>query len=275
MSQPAGQTPLVVFTSLAGAGAGLVAATAMFVAAGAPMSRQAVVVGVVLQAVGLAVSLTHLGRPLRATLALTRVGRSALSNEVLMATQSLMWGVGLVALTATGRSVKAVPLFAGAFSVLFLVSIGLVYRIRGQASWGGASICTPLTSGCLFGAITIRTLMGPGTPVTPLLLVLTLDAVMFLLRWRAIARLRWPVEPDRATTFLRRDRWLSARLVLLDAFPISLLIVWPTPLVIGVAAAGLVIDRWSFYAFGLPHTTEREIGRAEDAIATASIPQEP
>ena len=45
---------------------------------------------------------------------------------------------------------------AGVVNAAFLVSIGLVYRVRGQRTWRGCSAATPLTGGLAFGAIALQ-----------------------------------------------------------------------------------------------------------------------
>ena len=80
MSEHTGHWPLVAFTSLAIAGAGLVAASACFELLYGLDSGRVVATGAGLLAAGLLVSLGHLGRKRRAGLAVRRVGQSALRN---------------------------------------------------------------------------------------------------------------------------------------------------------------------------------------------------
>jgi len=81
------EPPLVLFTALATAGAGVGAAHLCLAFLGwapwVPPAGLMTLIGVLL-AVGLLFSVGHLGRPLRSPLALFRVGRSPLSNEVLV-----------------------------------------------------------------------------------------------------------------------------------------------------------------------------------------------
>ena len=161
MSGHSGHRSLVVFTSLAIAGAGLVSASACFELRYGLDSGRMVAAGAVLLATGLLVSLGHLGRKRRAGLAVRGAGRSALSNEALLAGLALAAAALAAGLDLAGAHARAVATaLAGAVNAAFLVSIGLVYRIRGQRTWRGFSAATPLTGGLAFGAIALQTLAG-------------------------------------------------------------------------------------------------------------------
>ncbi len=81
------ELPLVIFTSLATAGAGVATAHLSLLLLGwvplVPPFWVMALLGILL-AVGLLFSVGHLGRPSRGAFALIRVGRSPLSNEVLV-----------------------------------------------------------------------------------------------------------------------------------------------------------------------------------------------
>jgi mannose/fructose/N-acetylgalactosamine-specific phosphotransferase system component IIC len=62
---------------------------------------------------------------------------------------------------------------------------------------------------------------------------------------------------------------LAARFFLLDVVPFFMLAGVASPLAIPVAAAGLALDRFGFYALALQHTTEREIEETEARITAA------
>lgn len=263
-----GHGPLLAFTSLAMAGAGLVAAAACVDAAHRHDVLPALVTGVALQAIGLAISLGHLGQRRRAGLAIRGAGRSALSHEVVAAPLALACGALAAGAGTWAHPAVAVTVVAGATNALFLVSIGLVYRLRGQKTWQGASAVIPLTGGCAFGAIVIHSVSLAGGVSAGALLLIALDAAVFTKRWREVAALRLPAGQLAGHWMARRDQLLGARLFLLDVVPFFLLLAWPTPPAALVAAAGLLVDRFGFYALAVQHTTEREVGAAEDLIAS-------
>lgn len=261
--------PLVVFTGLAIAGAGLVAAApVLWASVPAKVSTMAVAAGVALQALALVVSLLHLGRKSRAPLAARRAGRSALSNEILMAGAALAASAALLALGWREPAPAAMRSLAGALCAGCLVAIGLVYRIPGQLTWMGPAALTPLSAGCAFGAVCIQALVPEldGVP-RAVVAILGIDAAIFLLRWQETAALDVSVVGRVAGPFWpRRHQWLFARFFLLDAVPLAVLLVWPTPVVIAVAATGLAIDRLAFYGLAVQHTTEREVERVDEEI---------
>lgn len=259
--------PLVMFTSLAIAGGGLVAADAVLMLAGQPMYVPAVVTGGILEALALGVSLSHLGRKARAPLAVCGAGRSALSNEIICAGLAVAATAALVALAARGPVPAAARVAAGLLNAAFLAAIGLVYLIRGQATWGGAAALTPLTGGCAFGAVLIQMMAVSGGVLRGVVFLVGTDAAVFLLRWQEAGTVeRTGARPDES--FLAwRHQWFAARFFLLDVVPFFLLFFWPTPASIGVAAAGLIVDRAAFYALGVPHTTEGEVARVDEALA--------
>ncbi len=87
--------PLVVFTTLAIMGAGLLTAplVAVIVAQSAAAASPLLLAGAAMLAAGLAVSLAHLGQPQRSPLALARTGRSRLSNEIVLASATVTAGI--------------------------------------------------------------------------------------------------------------------------------------------------------------------------------------
>jgi DMSO reductase anchor subunit len=269
MSRHTGHGPLVAFTSLAIAGAGLIVASACFEVVHHHICPSALVAGVLLQATGLTVSLGHLGQKRRAALALRGAGRSALSNEVLLAPLALACAALTAGIGVWGRPMPAVTVIAGVVNAAFLVSIGLVYRVRGQQTWQGFSAFTPLAGGCAFGGIAIQAGSVTGGVLNMVMLLIVLDAAVFVQRWREVAAIRIPAASLADSGMAYRDQLLGARFVLLDVLPVFLLLAWPTPLVAAVAAAGLVVDRTGFYALALQRTTEHELAEVEEILASA------
>ena len=266
MSAHAGHRPLVVFTSLAIAGAGLVSASAYFELVHGLVSPSALAAGAVLLAAGLAVSLGHLGQKRRAALAVRGAGRSALSNEALFAGFALAVAAIVAVMGLSGSRAPVPTAAAGAVNAAFLVSIGLVYRVRGQRTWQGFSAATPLTGGLAFGAIAVQTTAGSGDVYLGTLLFIAIDALLFSQRWRDIVGIAFSERMLADPWHARRTQLLAARCFLLNVIPFFLLAASPTPLAIPVAAAGLLVDRFSFYVLALQHTTEHEIAGVEAQI---------
>ena len=266
MSDHAAHGPLVAFTTLAIGGAGLVAASAYFEVVHGLLSRHLLAAGALLLAAGLAVSLRHLGQKRRAGLAVRGAGRSALSNEALLAGLALAAAALAAGLDLRGAHAQAVTALAGSINAAFLVSVGLVYRVRGQRTWQGFSAATPLTGGLAFGAIAVQTTAGSGDVYLGTLLFIALDALLFSQRWRDIVGIAFSERMLADPWHARRTQLLAARCFLLNVIPFFLLAASPTPLAIPVAAAGLLVDRFSFYVLALQHTTEHEIAGVEAQI---------
>ena len=265
MSRHDGHGPLVAFTSLAIAGAGVIVASVCLELTHDHLHSSALVAAFLLQPGGLAVSLAHLGQVRRAALAMRGAGRSALSNEVILAPLALACGALVAANGVWGRPMPALTVIAGAVNALFLLSIGLVYRVRGQRTWQSASAFTPLTAGCAFGAIAIQSVFvgGDGGGLNLAVLFVLLDAAVFVQRWRDVAAVRIPAASLSGSRMSHRNQLLGARFALLDVLPLLLLLAWPTPLAAVVASAGLLMDRAGFYALAFQHTTEHEVAAVE------------
>lgn len=267
MTAQTGHRTLVAFTSLAIAGAGLVAASALVELVHGFVSGRMAAAGAALLAAGLLVSLGHLGRRRRAPLSVRGAGRSALSNEALAAGLALAAAALAAGLDLAGGHVRAVTAIAGAVNAAFLVSIGLVYRVRGQRAWRGFSAVTPLTGGLAFGVIAVQTLSNTGGVFPGTLFVIGIDALVFTRRWRDVAGIAFTEATFANPWFVNRSPLLAARFFLFDVIPFFLLAVTPTPAAVLAAAAGLVIDRFGFYALAVQHTTEHEIAGVEARIA--------
>jgi len=269
MSARTGHGSLVTFTGLAIAGAGLVAASAYFGLIHGLPSAWTMVAGTGLMAAGLIISLGHLGQMRRAALAARGAGRSALSNEALLAALALGAAAMAAAVGLSGSDAPFAVAAAGAANAAFLVSIGLVYRLPGQLTWQGFSAVTPLTGGLAFGAITAQAAVASGDVYLATLLFIGIDALLFSQRWRAIAGMAFSERMLADPWHVRRTPLLAARFFLLDVVPFFMLAGVASPLAIPVAAAGLALDRFGFYALALQHTTEREIEETEARITAA------
>lgn len=265
-----GHASLVAFTSLAIAGAGIVVAAAWLGLASHRPLPAAFAAGALLIAAGLVVSLAHLAQKSRAGLVARGGGRSPLSNEAIGAVIALACA-GLAALLGIlGDSGPGANALAGLTSAVFLLSIGLVYRWRGQLTWQGFTVLTPLTGGCAFGALAVQSLAFGGDVRSATLLLVAIDALVFSQRWREAAAIDIPYALATGRWWPHRIQWLGARFFLLDAVPFLLLAKWSTPLAVVFAAAGLVLDRVAFYALAVQHTTEHEVAIIEDLIHMGS-----
>ncbi len=261
--------PLVVFTTLAIMGAGLLTTpvVAWFAAGATNPAAGAVRLGVLLLGAGLAVSTAHLGRPFRAPLAAVGIGRSRLSAEIVVAGLALVLGIA-TALLPDATPVLGIATSAAALA--FLVTLGLVYALPGQQTWRGAVVWMPLSGGLLFSPVAlaatsegIRTALDAATAV-----LLACDIALLVLRYRSLAGPEAPLAPRYPTFFARRDPILVSRLALVDILPAGCLLAGLPSVAAGLLALGILVDRIAFYGFASQHTTEAEVGRVEQVIAS-------
>lgn len=269
--QDRGHGPLIAFTTLAIAGCGtLVTAASPFYPRAA--ADRALWYGVGCVLASLALSSRHLGRRDRAHRAALGFTHSPISREgalgVLVAAAGLVAATGLDTRFAGPDAADVVRGAIVAFGVLFLVSIGLVYRLRGQLTWTGFAALTPLTGGLAFGAILLNSAPPPTAVSTVTLAAIGLDAAVFSQRWRRVVQVAIDHAGALPDAFERRHEWLAARFLLLNALPTFSLFVWPTPLAAAIALAGVFIDRMAFYNLGLQLRTEVEIARVERVIGS-------
>lgn len=276
MTRRAGHVPLVVFTTLAITGAGAIAWAGLSRGRSTPPDPTVHGLGLGLLALGLAVSVLHLGRRDRAHLAsrgLARVsgpggftpGFSAVSAEGALGLATLVFGTISLFEVVPAWMIPYAGGFAGSLAIVFLWSIGHVYDLPGQVTWTGPSAYTPASGGVAFGAILAASL-ARRPDLFMVVLAVAADTFVFLLRWRRITILALDGPAEESSWFERRHELLAARLLLLDAIPLIMTFVWPTPLAALVAAAGILVDRSGFYALERQHTTEREVDRVERVI---------
>jgi DMSO reductase anchor subunit len=272
MRQRAHEWPLVVFTSLATAGAGIVAVQPLRWAISTPTRAGWNATGAwgpALIALGLLVSVAHLGRPARLFQVRRAVRRSALSNEVMLAGGTV--AVAGVAALVSHQSVAGVALrvLAAALATLFLVSLGVVYRLKGQRTWEGAAAAAPVVSGLALGAAVLAAgSVNASWPVVTLATFLMgVDAGVFAVRWAGFGRLSPALWPAHSPFFPWRHLILGLRLALFDILSVGLLVTGRKGAAVATLAAGLAIDRLAFYVLAVQHTTEAEIARTERVIA--------
>jgi DMSO reductase anchor subunit len=260
--------PLVLFTALAIAGAGTLAAQPALLALGvtepAEVQSQAPW-AIALVAVGLTVSLNHLGRRRRLLLASRRFGTSRLSTEVVLAVATVAGGAALGWLPAGSAATVALAWGVGVIGALFLVAVGLVYRLRGQVAWPGVAMIGPLLSGLAFGFIACASTTPAvlSTTLGPTLMLLGADGIVFGARWIVIARTGPWLNPSHPALYRHRQGLLVARLVLVTLGPASCLMAGVAALADFSIGLGLLVDRLAFHGLALQHTTEAEIARVE------------
>ena len=256
------ERPLVAFTTLGVIGAGLLTAPLLALASqpGALLatSELHLLAGTILLAVGLAVSLAHLGRPQRAALALARVGRSRLSNEAAAGCAAVAAGVAALVFPR----LPLLAALAAAAGIVFLVTLGRVYDLPGQRTWRGAAAWTPLAMGLGVGVLALADAGHRGVwAVAPVgAAVLAADAALFSWARRDSfreARAARHSDTDSSTGLL------VGRFLLVDIAPPVLALAGLLIMAGAALALGILADRAGFYLLGRQHTTEAEITRVE------------
>ena len=272
MRTPMHEWPLVLFTALAIAGAGTLAAEPLLAAFGAvdpAVAQQRAGWAAMLMVVGLVASLGHLGRPGRLALASRRFGLSALSTEVVLAT-IVAAGGGVLALSPAGAAFTRVLAWgSAAASLAFLVSLGLVYGLRGQVTWRGAAVAGPLFTGLSYGVVAHAAAAPDSLSriLVPALVLLAVDGALLGARWRRIGAVQPWLTPAYPHIFRHRHLLLTDRLLLVTLAPAVLLIVSAATLADLSLGIGLLVDRITFYGLAVQQTTEAEVRRVEALIA--------
>ncbi len=101
--------------------------------------RKAVVALLPLTLVGLAASVLHLGRPMLALTAMTRLGSSWLSREIFFTGGFFVLLVASVALERSPSVRKVIDLLAALSGALSMVSMAMVYHMSMRPAWQGWS----------------------------------------------------------------------------------------------------------------------------------------
>jgi len=265
----AGDLPLVLFTSFAMLGAGSIGALPLvwIVDGGVWWPGDAVaMVAISLLGCGLLLSLTHLGRKGRLLLVIRGFPRSPLSLEVVLTSVTIAALSGVVIFDSRAASLLWSIAVSGSW--LLLVAIGLVYRLKGQVTWGGISIVAPLTTGLLWGLL-LHAVFAT-IPVEEFHLIvylfIAIDSVVMMIRWNMIERRGSTGEARNQNAFRRRGTLLILRLTFVDlAGVIAYMLAGPVAALVTVTF-GVFIDRYSFYALGVQLTTEAEVARIESMI---------
>jgi DMSO reductase anchor subunit len=261
--------PLVVFTTLAITGAGLLATPLLaWLVAGTPApAAGAVRWGALLLGASLVVSLTHLGQPVRALRVPRGLGHSRLSAEV--ATAGLAFALGIVTSMLPYVS-PVLDVATAAAALALLVTLGLVYSLAGQQTWRGAVAWLPLSSGFGFTAVSLAAIWGEAVVAIGAVAAVALaaDTGLLILRRLALVWPKTPLAPRYPSLFDRRHWLLAARLVLVDILPGGFLLAGRPGTATALLALGIFTDRVAFYGLASQHTTESEIQRIEGIMAS-------
>ncbi len=271
--------PLVLFTALAIAGAGVgTAHLGLRLLGWVPLVPAWWVMALVgsLLVLGLLFSMGHLGRPFRSAFALFRVGRSPLSNEVLVLGVALVASLGSVTLPP-GHSLLA-PLTATALvsSVLTLFALGLVYRLPGQLAWAGPVFAQPLILGLAFGLTVLQGTLPPGTRARAELLILVVllaDGLLVWERTRRITRVLDRGVPTHPRIQGRRGTALLLRILMGVLLPAGALSAGWWKLAGALLFLNLFLDRILFYGLAVHSGTEAEVGRVVTALRAGAYDQ--
>lgn len=264
MSHVSEHAPLVWFTALAIAGSGMIAASALHTPADLTSQAIGLTVGTIALGAGMLVSLLHLGRKSRAPLAVG--GFSALSVEVLLAGATLVAALALLTTLWQAYPAWWTRIASATSASLFLLSIGRVYRLRGQRTWRGLTPLLPLTTGLVCGEFFLQAIGNASTrEASPAFWIVAIDVSVFGFRWWTLARGAAARTPARADVS-RLHSSSAARLLVFDVVPLVLLDRNAAGLAFAAVAVGLALDRWLFYALADQHTTEAEVARVEAII---------
>ncbi|CFR17286.1 dimethyl sulfoxide reductase anchor subunit family protein [Yersinia kristensenii] len=135
------ELPLVFFTVLGQTAVGLFALVFLSHQLGmttAPQLKQANIVGLILMLVGLIIGALHVGQPLRAMNMLLGVGRSPMSNEILLSSLFVAMACGTVFFSAMVKNSMLAMLCNVAtviFGLAFAWSITQVYQLATVPNW--------------------------------------------------------------------------------------------------------------------------------------------
>jgi formate dehydrogenase iron-sulfur subunit len=259
--------PLVVFTALAIPAAGVFAARLLAgLVSGPAMPGDGVqALAAIALFVGLAVSLLHLGRPLRAPLALRGAGRSALATEVALASAVLIVAL-LALLPALSPALRlASARAAGIMALGLLVALGLVYFLPARRPWRTVLVATPMTSGLAIGVMVLASTAAPWR-LGAALGLLAVDIVAFVATWLSW-RAGGPTAPIHAGIFAWRRPLVALRVVMVNLLPATLLLAQLPILAVSVASAGVFVDRFAFYGLASERSTEAAIAEVDRFIA--------
>jgi len=262
--------PLVVFTALAIPAAGVFAAQSLAGIAGAAVMPTYVVWALAATALvaGLASSLAHLGRPLRAPLALRRAGRNALGTEVALASALIIIVVPALLASFSPPLRLALARAAGVLALGLLAALGFVYFLPARWPWRTLLATTSMTSGLAIGAMVVSA-SGAWWWSAAAVGLLLLDTVAFAATWLSGPRFGLaspPYLPVYPGIHARRRPLVALRVLLVDLLPATLLLAQLPALAAGITIVGIFVDRFAFYGLACVASTEAAIADMERAI---------
>jgi DMSO reductase anchor subunit len=269
------EAPLVVFSAAALSGAGVAIAWPLASVMGfcpSPPDPGAATLILILLGGGILASMMHLGRPARAALALRRAGRSPLSTEVVFAGLTASAALSLRVLPLGASSVRALWFLAGAAGAGFLISLIRVYWLPGQPTWRGIPGLSPIPLSLLFGFTTHFLAAGlpPAAAIPGLAILLFADTAVWVIRCVRVEQGRKTGMAAQPFVMARRGWVMSVRFALTTLlYPAALLYcggAWG----LAVLGAGILADRFAFYALAVRHGSEAEVARIEAILVSIS-----
>ncbi len=295
---------LILFTTLAGAGFGALLWLGLELLQGAPPTRLDLVVAVFAAVLGLAASVAHLGKPLRAWRALTQWRSSWLSREAWAAAGCLLLAVLLGLGVLTPARALGLPLALLAGGTLWCTAM-IYHSLPPIPAWRIASVPAIFVTLGLYSGGYLLLALNParGYEWSAFCAVLAMiPATQKLRYWRMVDEISLPdapaalglssgsrvasfEAPHTGTNYLlrefvyqvarqhrRRLRMLCMATAFVAAPTLALLIIvwphWHAPLAWSgwlLLMGGLMIERWLFFAEAR-HVVERYY-RAEDSAA--------
>lgn len=160
------ELPLVFFTVLGQTAVGLFALVFLSHKLGlttAQQLKQANIVGLILMLVGLVIGALHVGQPLRAMNMLLGVGRSPMSNEILLSSLFVAMACGTVFFSAMVKNAVLAMLCNVAtviFGLAFAWSITQVYQLTTVPNWDTSYTSVQLWMTLLVGGGAFAILTG-------------------------------------------------------------------------------------------------------------------
>lgn len=270
------EAPLVAFTAAAIAGSGVAASRPLAWILGLPASapgRKAAMAVLFLVGGGLLLSVQHLGRRGRMTLAIRRAGKNALSTEVLFASLTVVAALALAVLPLQKTWTELAWGFASLAASGLLMSLAWVYWIPAQVTWKGVPALAPMPLALLFGitAHTVAAVPRSNTAIRCIILLVVIDAIFWIVRCIRVERGRGIGTAAWAEIVAARGWIMGARFALLTLlFPIAIISgAWFAGL--ALLGFGILVDRIAFYGLAIQQTSESEIARVE-TIIKASLP---
>lgn len=267
------EAPLVLFSGLAVAGGGLGAAHLVLSLPGwlpwIPQPGVITLIALCLLA-GLVLSVGHLGRPFRGPLALKRLGKSPLSNEVLVA--GLAAGAGLTGLLLPVGHPLAAPVYLAAtvLSVLTIPALGTVYLLRGQLTWTRMTVAHPLVLGTGFGLMLLFETLSVGVRVRAEILILVfllVDGFLIVKRAGAVNRALTEGVAAHPAIMEARGAAFILRVLLGVLLPAWFLMESQLGLSVSFLLVAIFLDRLLFYGLSVEASTEAGVKRVEEILS--------